>query len=281
MGGIAILADTEISRDRHYTQRLGVDLTKLQYLEFARDSLYLENVMQAIYSSIDFWGDHYPDIPVIIGLDALGGTATREELEKGLVPDRKRGKKNADGEDCKEKSVQPGLAARVMHQAARLLPGRLMGRKIGLVILNHEYEMIGGFGGGFGAKKKETYGGSGIRHVGTTRIQLYSSGVWIKRSDGVALGREVTAKLIKNRLGDSQIEITVPILSGIGVENIYTLFEELKAAKVIVVAGSWAALNIDGQELKFQGWSGLKLKCTEDGTLFDRLVSVWKQSKGN
>ena len=48
MGGVAVLADTEISRDRHYVQRLGVDLDKLQYLEFERGELCIENVIQAV-----------------------------------------------------------------------------------------------------------------------------------------------------------------------------------------------------------------------------------------
>lgn len=266
IGGVAVLADTEISRDRHYTQRLGVDLTKLQYLEFERDQMYLENVIQAIYGAIDFWGDKHPETPVVIGLDALGGTATHEELEKGM----------ATG----EKKVQPGLAARVMHQAARLLPRRLAGRRIGLVILNHEYEKIGGFGGGFGqGPRRETYGGSGVRHVGSTRLQLYSGGVYIKRSDGTYLGKEVGVKLVKNRLGDSQCEVRVPILNGMGVENVYTLFEDLRDAKIIATSGAWSAINLDGQVLKFMGWSGLKDRCKEDPTLFDRLVFVWKKVK--
>ena len=266
IGGVAILADTEISRDRHYTKRLGVDLHKLQYLEFERDKLYLENVIQAIYKAIDFWGDKHRDTPVIIGLDALGGTATHEEMEKGLTTG--------------DKAAQPGLAARVMHRASRLLPGRLAGRRIGLVILNHEYEKIGGFGGGFGqGPRRETYGGSGVRHVGTTRLQLYSGGTYIKRSDGTYLGKEVVAKFVKNRLGDSQCEVRIPILNGVGVENVYTLFEDLKDAKIIVTSGAWSAINLDGQVLKFMGWSGLKEKCSEDATLFDRLVFVWKQVK--
>lgn len=262
-GGEAVLADTEVSRDRHYTQRLGVDLSRLQYLEFDRGGMYLENVLAAIYTTIDFWGSRYPDTAVVIGLDALGGTATREEAEKMLAPG--------------EKGAQPALAARVMHQAARLFPDRLRGRKIAVVILNHEYEVVGGFHGGFGTKKRETYGGSGVRHLGTNRIQLRPGYVAIKRADGVHLGQEVEAKLVKNRLGASHIDVRVPILSGVGVENVYTIFEDLKTAKIIATAGGWAAINLDGAVLKFQGWSGLKAKCVEDVTLYPRLAAVWKK----
>jgi RecA/RadA recombinase len=263
VGGVAILADTEVSRDRHYSRRLGVDLGTLQYLEFERGAMYLENVMTTIYTSIDFWGEKAPDTPVIIVLDALGGTATREEAEKQLSPG--------------EKGAQPALAARVMHSAARLFPDKLRGRKIAVVILNHEYEKVGGFGGGFGATKKETYGGSGVRHLGTNRIQLYSSGTHIKSSDGTHLGREVVARFVKNRLGASSVEVHVPILHGVGIENVYTVYEDLKQAKVLVAAGGWGAINLDGEVLKFQGWQGLKVKCAEASDLWPRLVAVWRK----
>ena len=271
MDGQAVLADTEISRDRHYTNRLGVDLEKLSYLEFARDGLFLQNVVKVICKTIDFWGKNYPETPVLIGWDALGGTATKEDVDKALKQEVKQ--------DEKEKAVQPGSAAKAMHQASRLFPGLLAGRKIGVVILNHEYEMIGGFGGGFGAKRKETYGGSGTRHLCTNRIQLFSKGEYIKKSDGSVVGRVVTAKIVKNRLGASLTEVGIPILHGSGVSNIYTVFEDLKEAKIIVTSGGWSAINLDGVILKFQGWNGLNEKCNEDPTLFDRLVSVWKAVK--
>lgn len=263
MGGEAVLADTEVSRDRHYSKRLGVDLSKLNYLEFKRGGMYLENVLASIFQTITFWGEKAPDTPVVIGLDALGGTATKEEMGGAL--------------QIGEKANQPGKAAKVMHEAARNLPEMLRGRKIALVVLNHEYDMIGSFGGFGGHKPKETYGGSGVRHLATNRVQLRRGYVNIKKADGTYLGQEVTAKLTKNRLGDSFVEARLPILSGVGVENVYTVFEDLKDAKVIVSSGGWAAINLDGEVINFQGWSGLKTKCAETPGLWDRLVSVWKQ----
>ena len=262
VGGIAVLADTEISRDRHYVQRLGVDLDKLQYLEFKRGDLYIENVIQAVYGVVDFWAVKHPETPVVVGWDALGGTATKDEWEKGLQS---------------ETATKPGAAAKALHGAMRQIAPRLAGSKIAFIILNHEYEMINTGGFGFHGKKKETYGGSGVRHAGSVRLQLYSSGTYIKRADGWVMGRVVVAKPVKNRLGDSNQEALVPIFNGTGIENVWTVFEDLKRAHIIVTSGSWSAINLDGQEIKFQGWSGLKEKCNEDATLYPRLVSVWKQ----
>ena len=56
-----------------------------------------------------------------------------------------------------------------------------------------------------------------------------------------------------------------------------TLFNSLKSSGVIVTSGAWSAINLDGEVLKFQGWSGLTEKIAADATLWGRLVSVWKQ----
>lgn len=259
IGGVAVLADTEISRDRHYTGRLGVDISKLSMLEFERGESTIENVIRAAYISIDWWASNYPDLPVVIGWDALGGTATEDEWKKGIQS---------------ESAMKPGAAAKAMHSATRQLAPRLGGTRICFVIANHEYEMINVIPGRFG-KRRETYGGSGVRHAGSVRIQLYSNGNKIKRSDGRVLGREVVARPVKNRLGEAHTEAIVPIITGVGVDNTYTLYQDLKKAGVLVVNGSWAQINLDGEILSFQGWGGLRAKCGEDGALFERLCSVW------
>ena len=71
------------------------------------------------------------------------------------------------------------------------------------------------------------------------------------------------------------------MMNGTGISNVWTIFEDLKRAHIIVTAGSWSAMNLDGQELKFQGWSGLQEKCDEDPTLYERLKSVWQQVQKN
>lgn len=265
MGGVAVLADTEVSRDRHYTKRLGVDLAKLQYLSFERGETTIENVIRTVYHSIDFWRTNYPELPVVIGWDALGGTATQDEWDKGLQS---------------ESATKPGAAAKAMHAAARQLAPRLGGSRICFVIANHEYEMINTSPGRFG-KKRETYGGSGVRHAGSVRIQLFNGPNLIKKSDGTVLGREVVAKLIKNRLGETYAQAVLPLLAGVGCDNTYTLYRDLKTAGIIVVNGSWATMNMDGALLNFQGWGGLRAQCAEDPTLFDRLCSVWREHCAN
>lgn len=262
MDGVGVLYDTEGARDSRYTQRIGVDLGKLQYVEFKRGALHIENVIMQIYKTVEFWAEKAPDTPVVIGWDALGGTATRDELEKRL-----------------EKEARTAQAASVLRKACRQLPTKLGNTKIAVVICNHEYQKIqkGNKFGGFQQPKKETYGGGAVRHLATIRVQLHHvSGGWIKRADGTILGRRVGAYLIKNRLGNPFTAGEVALLSGVGIDNTWSLYERLKAAGIIVVSGGWSAVNLDGEEIKFHGWSGLADKCQVDETLFPRLVSVYQ-----
>lgn len=258
IGGVGVLLDTEGARDSRYTKAIGVDLTKLQYIEFARNELHIENVLMKIYETVEFWSGKAPDLPVVIGWDALGGTATRDELEKRL-----------------ERESKPAQAATVLRKAARQLPSKLGNTSVAVVIANHEYANIDMQHGGAHATKRETYGGAAVRHLASIRVQLYNAG-WIKSSDGSIVGRKVGANLVKNRLGNPFGSTEIALIAGVGIDNVWSLYDRLKAAGVITVSGAWAAINLDGELLKFQGWTGLSTKCVEDPTLFPRLVSVYQ-----
>lgn len=270
MGGIAALADTEGARDIKYTRAIGVDVSKLLYLEFPRrkkkkdgltvyeEQLHLENVFTKLLETIEFFSIRYPDIPIVLGLDALAGTATKDELANRLTKDEK-----------------PADAAKTLRKVCRLLPQYLGNTNIALVICNHEYTRIN-MGGGVGVKK-ETYGGDGIRHYASIRLQLHPvKDGWIKKSDGTVLGRIVGVRAVKNRLGNPYVEGQFALLSGAGINNVWNVFMKFKAAKIIVTSGSWSTLNLAGEIIKFQGWYGLFEKCQADPALFGKLVSVYQ-----
>lgn len=258
IGGVAVLFDSETARDLKYTGNIGVDVNKLQSIKFKRDELYIENVMIQMYNTVEWWADNSPDTPVVIGWDALGGTATRDEVKKRLAEDGK-----------------PAGAAKILSEACRLFPARLGGTNIAVLIANHQYDSFGkGKMKGFNqAVKKETYGGAAVRHLSSIRISLYNVGYI--NYQGNHIGRQVGAFLDKNRLGNPYQKTDFALISGIGIDNIWTLYETLKNANIIVVGGSWSSINLDGELIKFQGWNGLSDKCREDPTLFNRLLSVY------
>jgi hypothetical protein len=143
-----------------------------------------------------------------------------------------------------------------------------------LVITNHEYTNIQMMGRG---PKKQTYGGDALRHLTTGRIGLFNLGV-IKDSQGSIVGNQVGVRVVKNKLEScANANTEICLIPGQGVSNVWSVYTGLKDRGLILVSGSWAALNIDGEALKFQGWSGLEKKCIEDPTLFPRLVNVYLQ----
>jgi recombination protein RecA len=253
-GGVGILADTEGARDSRYSRSIGVDLDALCYLEFERTELHIENIITRIYQTVEFWNEKAPDLPVVIGWDALGGTATKDELEKRLAKDAKM-----------------AGAAQILRTACRQLPAKLGNTNIAVVICNHEYENINTTKFG---KKRETYGGAAVRHLASIRLQLFNLG-YIKTTGGEIVGRETGARLVKNRLGRAWKETSFALLSGIGIDNLWSIFTRLVEANIIEKKGSWSAINLDGEIIKFQGWTGLQEKCAEDETLFPRLTAVY------
>ncbi len=266
MGGEAVLFDNEISRDRYYTQCIGVDLKKLWLIQMNRSTI--EAVFNRIIKAIEFWKTTAPEKPVVIGWDSLGKTSTEEELKKFELelskPEKEFGKEN----------YQPGSAARALHLVTRHLAPRLGGTRIGLVIINHEYEDIGGAKSFF--KKKNTYGGSALQYTSSVRLELrYKEKGAIKNSKGYALGREIVVKLAKNRCGENG-EAVVPILMNVGISNLYTVFSALKQRGIIVVAGNQHVMNINGQEMKFFGFEGLEGLCRENLELWPLLLGIYE-----
>lgn len=265
-GGVAILADTETSRDPGYSARIGVKVDDVQYLEWDENEQYIENVVNAIYESVCFWKKASPDTPVIIGWDALGSTAAQDDLAKGL------GAKPKNGED-KKRAAKPGAAAKAMRMAMRQISPAIAGTNIALVILNHEYESVNMQGNG---PKRKSYGGLGVAHAASIQVTMWTSGM-IKRNDGMILGNEVTALVKKDRIGGhTNRRTTFAIVAGVGIDNVYSIFVDLSGMGVIVRNGSWSAINVDGEQIAFQGWNGLVAKCHEDPTLFGKLVNVYR-----
>lgn len=270
IGGVGVVFDTERSRDRAYTKLLGVDTDALNYAEYEAQQTYIENVLEDLARTAMFWKSKHPDVPVIMGWDALGSTATRDEMEKGVL-----GSSSVDASDKKTKTHKPGAAAKAMALASRIVAPVLGGSNIGWVFLNHEYENIE-TRGSFGPSRK-SYGGNAPKHMSSTRIQLYANGSYIKRSDGWVMGREVVAKLTKDRFGHAMREVVLPMVTGRGTENLYTVFMDFKKRGIITSSRSWSAINIDGIVVNFQGWNGLKDKCLEIPELEEKLATLYRR----
>ena len=258
VGGVSVLIETDTKRDSYYTKKIGVNLEELNVIEF-KDwaDQNMENVWDQVASAVEFWRREAPDVPVIVGVDALGVTPTQDEVKKTL----------AQGTTAS--------AARINRKACRKISGLVSNSNVGIVLLNHEYTSIS-FGGP--VKPKKVYGGEAIELLATVRLKLHPvQNGWLKDRKGVILGRVVGFDLRKFKLGPAHTEGRYAILSSVGIDNVWTVYDRLSACNYIQTAGSWSALNLGGDEvLKFQGFLGLRDKCLENPELFGRLVAAYR-----
>lgn len=260
VGGVGVLIETDTKRDPHYTRAIGVNLDDLEYIEFdSWSEVHMENAMDAVISSIVFWRERAPTIPMVVGVDAIGVTPTKKEIENSVA------------------KGTTASAAKVLRKSCRKIAGVLSGTNSALVVLNHEYTQIS-FGGG-PSSPKSVYGGSAVELLSTVRIRLHPvKDAWIKDSQGVVLGKRVGFSIKKFKLGAAYSEGEFALLSSVGIDNVWSIFDRLVKRQLIVTNGPWSAINLDGEEIKFQGYLSLRNKCLEHPELFAKLVAAYRST---
>lgn len=263
LGGVAVLIEPEVSRDRDYSTRIGVNPEELIISQPKEGEMYtLEDTFNFVGETVDWWRDNDPDKMVTIVVDSVASMPSREDLERG------------SGER------KPGEAAGIIKHTLRNLCQKIAGTKITLIFVNQLYSRIGYKGWGDPAIE---WGGSGIPYHASLRIRL-KAGEKIKDKDGVIIGTVIIAIIQKSKVsGVSGNKVEFALLHGIGVDNSYTIFERLKREKYIVASGSWSSMLLPGttEPIKWQGGSmGLLELCQTSPELYDQLVTIYNSLPG-
>jgi recombination protein RecA len=249
IGGVAALLDSEKSRDKSWTKRLGVDIDKMIYCSV--DSM--EDVFIALDQLIEVQENVARELnearpkkkkktdatkkkkkkkklrrykiqppPMLVVWDSLGATPTRAELEG-----------SAD-----DKHVSPG--ARVVKRNFRRLTQKLYRCRMSLVFANHMYMSIGPFA------TTKSYGGSGVRFHTHVRVELVRTGNLTVGSEIV--GHQVEVKPKKNRIMGFRKPAEAAFIHGAGFDNTYTLFNWGLESGWITRSGAWAYLYPPGED---------------------------------
>ncbi len=262
LGGITVLFDPEIGRDAKYTRSIGVDPDRLICPQPKKDKFYtLESTFNYIGKTCDFWGKNNPEkLPVLVGVDSIAGMPTESDLTRGA------------GER------QPGNAASVIRHSLRNLQQRAAQAGVTLVFVNQFYDKIGPFGG------KQAYGGRGLRYGASLRLQLYRGTLGtdssvLKLPDGRVFGGVTIVEIKKTKIsGMSLTKAEVPIRSGAGIDNYWSLFRELKKAGLISTGGAWSSMIPPGETdpVKWQGSHfGLSKYLEDKPEVYRQLVDVY------
>lgn len=209
-GAVTALIDSEKARDKGYSERLGVDMSKLIVSKIDD----LESAYTAIDRLLDVQEKFFIEgadkglvpPPMFIAWDSLAGTPSRAEL-KGEADDR-----------------HVGLHALITKQNFRRITIRLGNLRAALVFANQFYEKIGMPG-------LTTTGGGGVRYYTSLRVWLKKGAEKIKVGSGDTakeIGQTVVSQIRKTRVTSPPEPIEMGLIHGAGFSNGWTLFEWCK-----------------------------------------------------
>lgn len=224
-GYIAVMADTESAVSLPIMAAVGVDVDKLIYM--APDTV--EEVFEFFDDAIEAKEKHSPDGLLLIVWDSIAATSSMAEMA------------NEYGK------ATMGQHARLISQGLRKLTRKISKRRVCALFLNQTREKIGVMYG----DKVATFGGKAVGFHSSVRVQL-KLGSKIKSADRRIIGMEARAVVVKNKIAPPFMSAVLPIYFGFGVDNALASFYYLKDTGVIVTAGAWSTISIDGEEVRFQ-----------------------------
>jgi recombination protein RecA len=202
LGMDCLYADTEFSWSEDYAASLGVDIKSLDLSQ----EKYAEETLEAV----EGWAKSHKDALVV--LDSIGGLLPREEAEK------EAGAKVIGGQ------------AKLVAAFARKIVPVLAANNVALVVLNHVFlDVMSG--------NLMTSGGWKLGYHKSLEIRLSKTKNLLKQGEQV-VGRQIEAKIIKNKLSGTQDQsATLNLLYGQGFSVEADLLEEAMDKGVITRKG--------------------------------------------
>jgi recombination protein RecA len=251
-GGVAVLIDTEMAVSREYLEAIGVDVSKLLYVQ--ADSV--EDVFQYIETIIEKVRTSSKDKLVTIVVDSVAAVSTKKELAADY---------DKDGY-ATDKAI-------IISKAMRKITNMIGREKIALVFTNQLRQKMNAMPF---ADPYTTSGGKALAFHSSVRIRLKSSGT-IKAKVGGGeriVGIKVRAQVIKNRMGPPLRSADFDILFDRGIDNYGSWLQVLKDNGMIKQAGAWYTyVNTEtGEELKFQSKDFVDI-LTKDDNLREQIYS--------
>jgi recombination protein RecA len=240
-GGIAAFIDAEHAFDRHYAQKLGVDLENLLISQPDNGEQALEIADNLIRSgAID-----------IIVIDSVAALTPKAEIE---------------GEMGESKM---GLQARLMSQALRKLTATINRTGCSCIFINQLREKIGVMFG----NPETTTGGNALKFYASVRLDIRRIGQ-IKEGDQVT-GNRTRVKVIKNKIAPPFKIAEFDIMYGEGISKTGEIVDLGVQTNVVKKSGSWFSY---GDTKLGQGRDSVKQLLADNPELLDELEQKIKEA---
>lgn len=239
-GGIAAFIDAEHAFDRHYAEKLGVDIENLIISQPDNGEQALEIAENLIRSgAID-----------IVVIDSVAALTPKSEIE-GEMGDSKM-----------------GLHARLMSQALRKLTGTISKTHCTVFFINQLREKIGVMFG----NPETTTGGNALKFYASVRLDIRRASQ-IKDGENV-IGNRTKVKVIKNKVAPPFKTAEFDIMYGEGVSKTGEILDLAVEFEIIKKAGSWFSY---GDTKLGQGRDAVKTLIKDNPELADELEQKIKE----
>ncbi len=239
-GGIAAFIDAEHAFDRHYAEKLGVDIENLIISQPDNGEQALEIAENLIRSgAID-----------IVVIDSVAALTPKSEIE-GEMGDSKM-----------------GLHARLMSQALRKLTGTISKTHCTVFFINQLREKIGVMFG----NPETTTGGNALKFYASVRLDIRRASQ-IKDGENV-IGNRTKVKVIKNKVAPPFKTAEFDIMYGEGVSKTGEILDLAVEFEIIKKAGSWFSY---GDTKLGQGRDAVKALIKDNPELAEELEQKIKE----
>jgi len=160
----------------------------------------------------------------------------------------------------------------IISKALRKITQMVGRQRVALVFTNQLRQKLGVMFG----DPWTTSGGKALPFHSSTRIRLKNKGQ-IKDSKNNTLGMNITAQVIKNRLGPPLRRADFPLYFDRGIDDKSSWLQVMKEYKLVKQTGAWYTLNYNDEDIKFQSKDFEKILSNYEGLsekLYDEICNV-------